>query len=180
MTVLPLIYAPDPIFRATAEPVAEVNDGIRAVLDDLYETMLAEHGIGIAGNMVGILKRLVVINLNGSQKEDTYYMVNPEVKALSDEKQVVEEASLCFLGIAAKVSRPKHIQVSYLDYLGKPQTLEAEGLLSACIQHEVDYLNGVTFLDCIPRVKKDILTRKMVKAKKRGAVPHVHSASCQH
>lgn len=178
MALLPLVMAPDPIFKKKAAAVTEVNDSVRAELDNMLETMLAEHGIGIAGNMVGILKQLVVIQLQG--QSDTFFMVNPEIIAKSQETQVVEEGSLCFLGIAAPVERPKKITVQFLDYHGKPQTLEAEGLLSSCIQHEVDYLHGLTFLDHLSPTKRDMLTRKMLKTKKRGFVPHVHTAACNH
>lgn len=180
MAILPLIMAPHPIFKKKAESVQDVNDAIRTTLDDMLETMLSEHGIGIAGNMVGILKRLVVINLQGENDNTTLYMVNPEITAFSEEKQTVEEGSLCFLGIASPVDRPRKITVNYLDYHGTPQVLEAEGLLSSCIQHEVDYLNGVTFLDRISPMKRDMLVRKMNKAKKRGFVPHVHTDACNH
>jgi peptide deformylase len=180
MALLPLVIAPNPIFKQKAEAVSAVDSSIQKLMDDMLETMYSEHGIGIAGNMVGVLKRLVVIDLFDNKKHDPIFMANPEVVAVSEEKQVVEEASICFPGIYAKVSRPKKITVKYLDYNNQPQTLEAEGLLSSCIQHEIDYLDGVTFVDYLSPVKRDVLLRKMKKIVKKGFAPHVHTAACNH
>lgn len=180
MAVLPLVIAPHPIFKQKAAPIDAVNADIQKLMDDMLETMYSEHGIGIAGNMVGILKRVVVVDLFENKKRAPIFMANPEVVTASEEKQVVEEASLCFPEIYAKISRPSHVTVKFLDYNNQQQTLEAAGLLSSCIQHEIDYLNGITFIDYLAPMKRDVLLRKMKKAIKKGYAPHVHSAACNH
>lgn len=179
MAKLPLILAPHPIFKQKAEAVGAVDSEVQKLMDDMLETMYSEHGIGIAGNMVGVLKRVVVIDLFNNRKHDPIFMANPEIIASSEELQVVEEASLCFPGIFSKISRPKKITVTYVDYHNQPATMEAEGLLSSCIQHEIDYLNGITFLDHLSPMKRDVLLRKMKKHGKKF-IPHVHSAACNH
>ena len=179
MTSLPLVFAPDPVFSKKAAPVEAVTDDIRKLMDDLLDTIHHEHGAGIAATMVGILKRVVVIDLQENGSSTPLFMVNPEIIVLSEEKQTFTEGSLCFLGISAEISRPRKITVRYLDYNGVVQGLVAEGFLAACIQHEVDYLNGITFLHYLSSVKRDMLIRKMIKHKKTYQ-PHEHGPNCHH
>jgi peptide deformylase len=173
MTALPLIIAPHPIFKQKAAPIAVVTDETRKLMDNMQETLSVEHGVGMAANMVGVLQRIVVINLEEDGKTRKLFMVNPEVVEASKETQVYMEASLCFPGISADVKRPKAIKVKYLDYDGKTQELSAEGFLSTCIQHEIDYLDGKVFLDYLSKLKRDTLLRKMEKYKK-----FAHSGAC--
>lgn len=180
MAILPLVMAPNPIFKQKAEAIQSVDESVKTLMDDMLETMYSEHGIGIAGNMVGVLKRVVVIDLYENKTHDPIFMANPEVISASDETQVVEEASLCFPGIYAKITRPRQVKVKYLDYDNQPQEMEAEALLSSCIQHEIDYLDGKVFLDYLTPMKRDVLLRKMKKALKKGFKPHVHTAACNH
>lgn len=183
MTALPLIIAPDPIFRAKSEAVPVVDDSVRKIMDDLLDTIHEEHGIGIAAPMVGIKKRIVVIEMMmGEGNRVKLMMANPEIIESSGEKQTVEEASLCFPGIAAPVTRPSAIKVKYLDYDGAAQELNTQGFLAQVIQHEIDYLNGKTFLDHLSLVKRDSLLRKMEKFKKHGHHHHghVHGPNCNH
>ena len=179
MTTLPLVLAPDPIFSKKSAPVEAVTDDIRTLMDDLLDTIHAEHGAGIAAPMVGILKRVVVIDLGKDGASDPLYLANPEIIASSEEKQSFTEGSLCFLGIDAEISRPASVTVRYLDYHGAQQELKAEGFLAACLQHEIDYLEGITFLHYVSSLKRDILVRKMMKFKKTYR-PHVHGAGCHH
>ena len=164
MAILPLTYAPNKIFQTKAEKVTEVTHQIRQIIDDMFETLYHHKALGIGANMVGILKSIIVVDMQDGN-ESKYAMVNPEIEILSDETQIFEEASLCFLGISAKITRASKIKVTYLDYDGKKQILEANGFLSTVIQHEIDYLNAITFLDHLSKMKRDMLLAKMKKVK---------------
>jgi len=163
MAILPLIYGPDEIFSKIAMPVKLVDNAIRSLVNDMFETMYHEHAIGMGANMVGILQRIVVIDLQENGTRKPYALINPEIIWHSDEIQKFNEASICFPGISAEITRPKAIRVSYLDCDGAPRGLEAEGYFSTVIQHEVDYLNGKIFLDYLSKMKKDMLLKKMKK-----------------
>ena len=162
MAILPLTYAPNKIFQTKAEKVTEVTDEIRKIIDDMFETLYHHKALGIGANMVGILKHIIVVDMQDGTNSK-YAMINPEIEILSDEIQIFEEASLCFLGISAKIKRPSKIKVEYLDYNGEKQIMEADGFLSTVIQHETDYLNAITFLDHLSKMKRDILVAKMRK-----------------
>lgn len=179
MAILSLIHAPDPIFKRIAEPVKTVDDEIRTLVDDMFETMEHETAVGMGGNMVGILKRVAVVNLHEGGVSKPYCFINPEITWHSEETQEHEEASLCFAGIAAKIKRPNEIKLRYLDYDGHEQELEASGFFASVIQHEVDYLNGITFLDHLSKMKRDMLLKKMSNYRKQHP-PHVHGAGCNH
>ncbi len=179
MTALPLIIAPDPIFSKKSAPVEAVTDDVRTLMDNLLDTIHHEHGAGIAAPMVGVLKRVVVIDLQENGQSSPLYLANPEITAASDEVQVFEEGSLCFPGIVADITRPAAVTVRYLDYQGATQELNATGFLATCLQHEIDYLNGAVFLDYLSPIKRDMLKRKMLKFKKNYR-PHVHGAGCNH
>ena len=179
--MLELTLAPDPIYKTICKPVAVVDDAVRATLDAMMQTVRAHHALGIAAPMVGLRERLVVIARDdeaGVMHE--YAMVNPTITERSADMVTTEEASITFLGISAPVARPAQVTVSYLDENGAPQTLAATGILAACVQHEIDYLDGKTFLDYQPPMKRDMLKRKMEKQKRLGLVPHVHGAHCKH
>ena len=179
MALLSLVYAPNPIFKQKAEVVTVVDDTIRQLVADLFETMAFEQAVGMGANMVGVLKRVAVVDLNENGVSAPMAFINPEIVWQSDEMQEHEEASLCFVGISAKIMRPKAIRMRYLDRDGKPQEIEAEGFLSSVIQHEVDYLNGIVFLDHLSKMKRDMLLKKMHKHLKHHP-PHIHGAGCNH
>ena len=170
MKNLKLVYAPDPVFRQTAEPVGQVDDEIRALLDGMFEVLYRERGVGLGANMVGLLKRLVVIDLQEGGAESPIAMVNPEIIEKSEETQTFEEGSLSYPSISAEVTRPKQITVTYLDAQGAEQTLRAEGWLATVIQHEVDYLDGVIYLDYLSPVKRNMLLKKMKKFRKLNEI----------
>jgi len=170
MTILPIITAPDPRLKLIAKPVAAVTDEIRRFLDDMLETMYASEGIGLAAVQVGDLRRLVVMDI--AQRDggrEPRYFVNPEVVWQSEEENVYLEGCLSLPGQFADVVRPKTVKVKYLDYDGKPQQIDADELLATCIQHEIDHLNGVVFVDHISQVKRDIILRKLKKEKRLAA-----------
>lgn len=166
MITLPLVIAPDPVFRMVAAPVVIVDDQTRAEVDAMFETLYKEKGLGLGANMVGLLKRIIVVDLQEDGKKAPLAMINPIVVRASKERQLFEEASLSFPGIGAKIRRPKSIEVTYLDTQGGEQTLEAEGFLATVIQHEMDYLDGRTYLDHLSVTKRNLLLKKMSKLKK--------------
>lgn len=169
-----LLYAPNPIFSETAQPIAEVDAGVRELVTAMFREMYAHQGIGIGANMVGSLERVVVVDLSGDEGNNPMTFINPEIIWTSEETQVFEEGSLSFPGIAAKVTRPKAIKLSYLDIDGQPQEMEADGGLATVIQHEIDYLNGVVFLDHISKLKRDSLLKKMKKFKDKNHIDCKH------
>lgn len=176
-----LIIAPDPIYKQVCTPVAEVNDDVRATLESMLETLRGYHAIGVAAPMVGLTQRLVVVEVEDEAGAyHCYKMVNPTITQRSEQTQTIEEGSITFLGVSAPVTRPSEVTVSYLDENGETQSVKAKGLLAACLQHEIDYLDGKTFIDHQPAMKRDILKRKMEKQKRLGPLPHVHGAHCNH
>ncbi len=179
--MLELVIAPDPIYKTVCTPVAQVDDAVRATLDAMLETATAYEAMGLGAPMVGLTQRLVVVALEDEHGQmHRYRMVNPVVTASSAETRTMEEASVSFPGISAPVTRAASVTVSYLDEQGQARVLEATGLLATCLQHEIDYLDGKTFLDYQPPMKRDTLKRKMEKQKRLGAIPHVHGPHCHH
>ncbi len=175
MVHLHIITAPDPIFRKKAVPVASVTDDIKALADQMLDVMYENRGIGIAANMVGLLHRMIVVDIQPDGNRDPLVCINPEITWTSDELSTNEEASLSFPGISADISRPNAIKVKYLDRNGDAQELDAEGFLAIVIQHEMDYLDGRTYLDHISKMKRDRLLKKMQKYLKHGSAcgdPH--------
>jgi peptide deformylase len=172
MTVLTILEVPDPGLRAVAVPVSQVDDSIRATLADMFETMYAARGIGLAAIQVGIEKRLVVIDLQEPEEEDgepvrkPVAFVNPELLWVSDDMAVYNEGCLSIPEQYAEVARPARCRVKWLDGDGKPHEEEMDGLMATCIQHEIDHLNGVLFTDHISRLKRDMIMKKLAKARK--------------
>jgi peptide deformylase len=172
MTVLTILEVPDPGLRAVAVPVSQVDDSIRATLADMFETMYAARGIGLAAIQVGIEKRLVVIDLQEPEEEDgepvrkPVAFVNPELLWVSEEMAVYNEGCLSIPEQYAEVARPARCRVKWLDGDGKPHEEEMDGLMATCIQHEIDHLNGVLFTDHISRLKRDMIMKKLAKARK--------------
>lgn len=179
MDTLPLVYAPNPIFKMKAEPVAVVDDGIRQLVDKMLATIYLEGAVGLGANMVGVLKRIAVVDLRKDDVKKPMVFINPVITWHSEEKQTHAEASLCFPGIEAEITRPNAIKISFLDYDGAMQELELDGFLATVVQHEIDYLDGKVFLDYLPPMKRDVLLRKTQKHMKKYP-PHVHSEHCRH
>ncbi|UTW53911.1 peptide deformylase [Kordiimonas sp. SCSIO 12610] len=168
MPALPLVYAPDPIFKRSALVVPFIDAETQQIANDMLETLYAERGVGMAATMVGILKRIIVIDLQEDGKRTPIVCVNPEILATSKEIQVNNEASLCFPGVSAEITRPETVELRYMDLESKVHTLEATGWLAAIIQHEMEYLDGKTYLDNLSRMKRDRLIKKMIKGQKQG------------
>lgn len=167
MAVLPIIVAPDPRLKRIAEPVAKVDAETRRLMDDMLETMYKAPGIGLAAPQVGVLKRVIVIDLaREDEKPQPLRMANPELIWVSDEDAVYNEGCLSLPEHYADVTRPAAIKVRYIDHENEIRELEADGLLATCIQHEMDHLEGILFVDHLTALKRNIILRKLLKAKK--------------
>ena len=167
MAIRPILTAPDPRLKAVSEPVARVDDETRKLIDDLIESMYAADGIGLAAIQVGVPKRVLVMDLD--QRDGTknpMAFINPEILWASDELATFQEGCLSVPEIWEDVDRPARIRAGYLDRDGVARELEADGLLATCLQHEMDHLNGVLFLDHLSKLKRSIVLRKLAKAKR--------------
>ena len=164
MAIKPIQFVPDPVLRKSALPVENITDKTLQLLDDMAETMYDAPGIGLAGPQVGELKRLIVMDCSrDEEKSELWQMINPEVIELSEDNSTLEEGCLSIPGHTAEVSRPDWIKLRFTDIKGKEQQIKAEGLLAACVQHEIDHLNGILFIDHISKLKRDIIWRKVLK-----------------
>lgn len=164
---LELILAPHPIFSQVALPVEEIDDEVRGEVAAMFDVLAREDGIGLGANMVGLLKRLIVVDLKVGGVSAPLALINPQILSHSQETETAEEASLSFPGLSAPVSRFEEIEVAYLDLEGTKKTLEAKGLLARVIQHEMDYLDGRTYLNHISPMRRRMLMKKLKKAKTR-------------
>lgn len=167
-----VIMVPDPVLKQTAQPVATVDATMRTQLDKMLRTMYAAQGIGLAANQVGLLNRVLVMDI--AQREDDtasrqpIFMINPEIIWKSEEPSVWEEGCLSIPGQYAEIERPKTIRVAYLDYDGKEQEGEFSDLGSHCVQHEIDHLNGTLFVDYLSALKRNMILKKVAKAQKEA------------
>tara|TARA_B100000614_G_scaffold259536_1_gene284368 strand:- start:30 stop:563 length:534 start_codon:yes stop_codon:yes gene_type:complete len=167
MAKLPIITAPDARLKARCTPVEKVDDEIRRLMDDMLETMYDAPGIGLAAPQVGVTKRVIVVDIAGSDdKPAPLAMANPEVIWASEEMAVYEEGCLSLPEHYAEVERPAKVRIRYIDGQNEIREMEAEGLLATCVQHEIDHLEGTLFVDHISRLKRDMILRKLGKAKK--------------
>lgn len=162
MAILPVLRFPDEKLRTKAQPVTDVNDEIRKVISDMFETMYAENGVGLAATQVDIHQRIVVIDVS-ENKEHPYVLINPEIIRKSDDTLINEEGCLSVPGCYAKVNRSVDVTVKALDENGKEFTLDGEELLAICIQHELDHLNGVLFVDYLSPLKRQRIKKKLEK-----------------
>ena len=172
MTVLTILEVPDPGLRAVAAPVAAVDDGVRATVADMLETMYDARGIGLAATQVGIERRIFVMDLQEPEEEDgdpvrhPIAFINPEILSVSDETSIYNEGCLSIPEQYAEVERPTRCRVKWLDADGKGHEEDMDGLMATCVQHEIDHLNGVLFTDHISKLKRDMLMKKLAKLRK--------------
>ena len=167
MALLPIITAPDPRLKLVAKPVKAVDAEVRRLMDDMLETMYAAPGIGLAAIQVGEPVRVIVMDLSrGQGPREPRFLVNPEIVWASDEKVPYEEGCLSVPEIYDEVERSAQVRVRYLDYDGKRVEEDAEGVFAVCIQHEMDHLNGVLFIDYLSRLKRERAVSKVKKAAK--------------
>ena len=166
MKTLNIITEPHPILRKESTSLEKVDDDLRKLMDSMLETMYIAPGIGLAAPQIGILKRLVVIDISKSEEErKPLFLINPEIITRSKKLSTYEEGCLSLPGQFAEIERPAECHVRYIDYNGKNKELKANGLLSTCIQHEVDHLNGVLFIDYLSKLKKTMIIKKLKKQK---------------
>jgi peptide deformylase len=167
MAKLPIITAPDPRLKLKAKPVGEVDDEIRRLMDDMLETMYAAPGIGLAAPQVGVLKRVMVLDLAPTNEPpQPLRIADPEIVWVSDADAIYEEGCLSVPEHYADVVRPAAVKLRYRNYDNALVQIDAEGLLATCLQHEMDHLEGVLFIDHISALKRNIILRKLVKARK--------------
>ena len=167
MTQRKIIIEPDTILRKKSDPLEKVDNELRKLMDDMLETMYAAPGIGLAAVQIGVLKRMVVIDISKEKEnKNPIFLINPEIVYTSKKTSIYEEGCLSLPGYFAEIERPAECQIEYLDYDGKKKEMKVDGLLATCIQHEVDHLNGVLFIDYLSKLKKDMIVKKLVKQKK--------------
>lgn len=167
MALLPILTAPDPRLKKKSQPVDSVDPGLRQLMDDMMETMYAAPGIGLAAPQVGVLKRLIVLDIDREDvKSGPLFMANPEIIEASDEDLTYEEGCLSVPEHYSDVSRPGKVVVRYLDRDGESREMACEGLLATCVQHEIDHLDGVLFIDHISSLKRNMILRKLLKTRK--------------
>lgn len=167
MALLDIVEAPDPRLKQVSKPVAGVDDALRALMDDMLETMYDAPGIGLAAIQVGVAKRVLVIDLQEEEGvKAPRFFVNPEVVETSEELATYQEGCLSVPEHFADVERPARVTVRYLDYDGNEQVEAMDGLLATCIQHEMDHLNGVLFIDYLSQLKRKMIVKKLLKARK--------------
>lgn len=171
MAIKPLVILPDPTLRLISEPVGEITDEIRKLADDMLETMYDAPGVGLAAVQIGVTKRVVTMDVSKSETErQPLVLVNPEILWSSEERRVYEEGCLSIPDYYEEVERPDRVRFRYRTLEGETIEQEADGLMATCVQHEIDHLNGVLFIDYLSKLKRDRVLAKFKKAAKREAV----------
>ena len=166
MTVKNILTEPNKLLREISKSVEKVGDEEKKLMDDMLETMYAAPGIGLAAIQIGVSKRIIVMDISRDEnKKEPRYFVNPVIKNKNLDKSTYEEGCLSVPNQFAEIERPNKCEVEYLDYEGKKQLLKAEGLLATCIQHEMDHLNGILFIDYLSKLKKSMIIKKLSKIK---------------
>ena len=167
MSLLEILEFPDPRLRTIAKPVPVVDDAIRQLIDNMLETMYQAPGVGLAATQINVHQRVVVIDVSEDQSQPLVF-INPDIAVLDQNLSEYDEGCLSVPGFYETVSRPEHIRVTALDRNGQPFTIEPQGLLAVCIQHEVDHLNGKLFVDHISNLKRDRIRKKLEKKHRDG------------
>ena len=172
MTVLPIYVVPQAVLKQKAEFVSTITPEIKQLMEDMLDTMYAAEGIGLAAPQVGVSQRVIVMDVEQTEdggRGNPLRMINPEIVAASEETSDYEEGCLSIPGQLAMVERPSEVTVKYLDENGAEQTIEADGLLATCLQHEIDHIDGILFIDHISSLKRDMILRKLKKWTKENA-----------
>ncbi len=170
MAILPILTTPNPILKKVAKDVTTIDDAICEQVDNMLDTMYHDNGIGLAAPQIGISNRVIVVDIEQTEEHGTknpIFLINPNIVWQSGEMNIYEEGCLSVPNITASIERPKEIKLEYLDRNGKEQFLEANGLLATCIQHEIDHLNGILFIDYLSKLKRNIITKKLKKMTKQ-------------
>ena len=166
MAIKTILTEPNKILRQISNPVDHVGEEEQKLMDDMLETMYAAPGIGLAAIQIGIPKRIIVMDISREKEnKNPLHFVNPEIAWKADEDIIYEEGCLSVPNQFAEINRPKECHVKYLDYFGQPQLFKAQGLLATCIQHEIDHLEGILFIDYLSKLKKTMIIKKLSKQK---------------
>ena len=164
MAIKKILTEPNKLLRQISQPVEKVGNDERKIMDDMLETMYSAKGIGLAAIQIGIPKRIIVLDISKDpEKKSPMYFVNPVIKNKDNDKSIYEEGCLSVPNQFAEIERPKNCEVEYLNYKGEKKLLKAEGLLATCIQHEMDHLEGILFIDYLSKLKKSIIIKKLLK-----------------
>ena len=167
MTVKEIITVPDEILKKVSKPIEKIGVNEKKLIDNLFDTMYNSNGIGLAAVQIGILKRILVIDVSTKdEKNQPIVLVNPVIKNLSDEKSIYEEGCLSIPETFIEIERPKICEVEYIDRKGSKKILKCDGLLSTCVQHEINHLDGKLIIDHLSKLKKDFIIKKISKIKK--------------
>ena len=167
MTIKEIITVPDEILKKVSEPIEKIGVNEKKLIDNLFDTMYNSNGIGLAAVQIGILKRILVVDVsNKDEKNQPIVLVNPVIKNLSDEKSIYEEGCLSIPETFVEIERPKICEVEYIDEKGSKEILKCDGLLSTCVQHEINHLDGKLIIDHLSKLKKDFIIKKISKIKK--------------
>ncbi len=175
MAIRPIVEVPDPLLRQISTPVEKVDDEVRALIADMFETMYEAPGIGLAAIQVAVPRRLVVIDLQDPEEEDgepvkrPHVFINPEIIDRSAARKIYNEGCLSIPDQYAEIDRPDRIRARWLDAQGEAHEEEITGMLAVCLQHEMDHLNGILFIDYLSRLKREMILRKIAKARKQAA-----------
>jgi len=169
MALRPVLIAPDPRLKQVSKPVERVDDALRALMDDMLETMYDAPGIGLAAIQIGVPKRVLVMDLaREGEPPQPRHFVNPQILWTAEEMAVCQEGCLSVPDLYEEVERPKSVKVRYLDYHGAEHEVMAEGMLAVCLQHEIDHLEGILFVDHLSKLKRDMMLRKLIKARRQS------------
>ena len=167
MTIRPIITVPNEVLKKISDPIENVGDSEKKLVNDLFETMYNSNGIGLAAVQVGILKRILVIDVSTKEEEkNPLCFINPVIKKVSDEKSLYEEGCLSIPDTFIEIERPKICEVEYINLDGKIKNIKCDGLLSTCLQHEINHLDGKLIIDHLTKLKRDIIIKKISKNKK--------------
>jgi len=167
MTIKPIITVPNEVLKKISDPIGSIGESEKKLVNDLFETMYNSNGIGLAAVQVGILKRILVIDVSSKEeKKNPLCFINPIIKKISDEKSVYEEGCLSIPDTFIEIERPKICEVEYIDLDGKLKNIKCDGLLSTCLQHEINHLDGKLIIDHLTKLKRDIIIKKISKNKK--------------
>jgi peptide deformylase len=171
MAVKPILTEPNKLLRQISKKVDKVGNDEQKLMDDMLETMYAANGIGLAAIQIGVPKRIIVMDISKeTEKKEPRYFVNPVIKNKNPEKVTYEEGCLSVPNQFAQIDRPSRCDIEYLDYNGEKQILNAEGLMATCIQHEIDHLEGILFIDYLSKLKRSIIVKKLSKLKSNTAI----------
>ena len=166
MSIKEIITVPDPILKKISSPIEKISINEKKLIKDLKDTMYNANGIGLAAIQIGIPKRIVIVDVTKEdEKKNLHCFINPKIKKFSDDRSSYEEGCLSIPNLFAEVQRPSECEVQYLDYTGEKKILKATGLLATCIQHEIDHLKGILFIDYLSKLKRDIILKKLSKQK---------------